>query len=146
VVLSVLLLQEDEKGADAAVGELFSKFGSHEKLNDVVFDLAYDCRTYKNWGRSRDLFQYFADRWPSDERAVLAQRMAAKASIRAEDDANAVAGTDKLLSEYGEREGIEEQVAELADDWAEAGKYERATGLYKLVLERWAEHVVLCLG
>jgi len=133
------LAQKDEQGAEAALAELFRSYSAYEGFSNVVIDLAYEARTRKRWGMSHELFQYFVNGWPDDERAMVAQRFVGKASIRMGDDAGGDAACEKLLGEYGQQVGIDAEVGAFAEDWAEAGEYKRAEALCKLLLERWPE-------
>ncbi|MHC4647888.1 MAG: hypothetical protein ACYTBJ_20690, partial [Planctomycetota bacterium] len=65
---------------------------------DVILDLAYDCRGIKKWKHCRRLFEDFLEEWPSDERGVTAQRLVAKACLKAGDNDGATAAIEKLLA------------------------------------------------
>lgn len=133
---------EKEAEAEAAYEQLVTEFGGHESMRSVVCDLAYEYRSLRKWAKSRQLFRYFLERWPDDERAMRAQRLVAKASIRLGDDLNADAAIEKLIELFGDKPGIRYEIREVTDDWTQSGRYEKAQPLYKYVVQRWpkSEH------
>ena len=138
IVKCYLGLRDDANSA-AALAELFTRFGGHEKMRSVVHDLAFEYRSMRKWAESRDLFRYFVEHWPDDEGAMKAQRLVVKASIRLGDDPNADAAIEELIKLFRDKPGIRHEMSEIANDWAESGRYEKAVPQYKYVVEHWPE-------
>jgi tetratricopeptide (TPR) repeat protein len=139
VVKCYLGLRDDGK-AQAALAELFARFSGHEKMRSVVHDLAFEYRSMRKWAESRELFRYFLEHWPDDEGAMKAQRLVVKTSIRLGDDPNADAAIEELIRLFGDKSDIRREMSEIANDWTESGRYEKAVPQYKYVVEHWPEH------
>jgi tetratricopeptide (TPR) repeat protein len=133
---SYLGLNEDVK-AQAEFDSLVRDFADQANLADIVLDLGKECRALRKWQACRMANEYFVNRWPGDERAANAQRLVAKACLKAGDDEGATAGIEKLLANYSDNPSIGYELAELADDYADAKRYEEAAALYEQAVERW---------
>lgn len=138
-VIKCYLGLRDDANAAAALAELFKRFSGHEKMRSVVHDLAFEYRSMRKWAESRDLFRYFLEHWPDDEGAMKAQRLIVKASIRLGDDPNADVAIEKLIEQFEDKPGIVREMSEVANDWEESSRYEKAIPLYKYVVDTWPE-------
>jgi len=136
IVKCYLGLRDDANSA-SALTELFSRFSGHKKMRSVVHDLAFEYRSMRKWAESRELFRYFLKHWPDDEGTMKAQRLVVKASIRLGDDPNADAAIEELIKLFGDKPEIRREMSEIANDWAESGRYEKAVPQYKYVVEHW---------
>jgi tetratricopeptide (TPR) repeat protein len=127
----------DDPNAEAQLQELLTRFRDHEGLVGTVWDMAYECRSMKKWARSRELYEYFMEHWPNDERVMVTQRYIAKAGIKIGDYAGAEAAISKLIADYGGNDEIGYELSELADDYASAGGFDEAAALYGQVVGLW---------
>jgi tetratricopeptide (TPR) repeat protein len=128
----------DDPNAEDQLQQVLTRFAEDEALANTVWDMAYECRSMKKWGRSRALFQHFMQHWGGHEKALLAQRGIAKASIKLGDVERADAAIARLIEIFGTSKGVIHQVKELANDWAESDRYDKAIPVYAEVVSRWA--------
>ncbi|MHC4474458.1 MAG: tetratricopeptide repeat protein [Planctomycetota bacterium] len=127
----------DDPNAEAQLQQVLTGFAEDEGLANTIWDMAYECRSMKKWARSRTLFEYFMGRWGGHKKALLAQRGIAKASIKLGDVERADAAITKLIELFGTSKGIVHQVKELANDWAESDRYDKAIPIFAQVVSRW---------
>ncbi len=128
-----------DANATAEVEQMLSRYANNERLPDVVFDLAYECRSQKRWEKSREFFEYFVSNWPDNKKAMVAQRYVVKASIKLGDDAAADTQINNLIAAYANNPDIGNEVSQLAEDYAQNGNHEKAASLYGQVAQRWPQ-------
>ncbi len=128
-----------DANATAEVEVMLSRYANDQRLLATVYDLAYECRSQKKWGKSREFFQYFVANWPNHEQAMEAQRYVAKASIKLGDDAGADTQINNLIAAYANNPEIGNEVSQLAEDYTQKGNHEKAASLYALVAQRWPQ-------
>jgi TolA-binding protein len=139
-VVKSYMFEGNEQMAEAATNELFSRFGGSQNLAEVACELGYECRSLKRWKRSQRLFQYFLDHAGQDDRAMRAQRHLAKASVFLGDAAGAEAAIDRLLSVFGTRPGVINEIMELGEDCIKTASYDKAVLLYQHVVDHQPGH------
>ncbi|MHC4337114.1 MAG: tetratricopeptide repeat protein, partial [Planctomycetota bacterium] len=125
--------------ADSAYEELLTKFSEHEGLAKAVDHIADRYRQRKRYKEARQLYQYIVDTWPDAEHAAESQRGVALTSMLLGDDPNAEAAIERLLTEFGEQEGVVKAIDRLADVCRTLGKYEKAQELYQHIVDNWPE-------
>jgi TolA-binding protein len=136
IVLANVLLG-DEAAAQRGVEELISKFGGDEEAEDVVFDIANECRDLEKNKLALAVYQKVVENWPGKDEAIDSRTNTAKLYISLGDDPNAEAATQKLLTDFGGHNFITRAIEDVAKAWGEAGRHEKAAELYGYIVERW---------
>ena len=130
----------DDTNAETETARLFADYANDPGLPDIVYELAYEYRSFKKWADSRTLLEHYVTNWPQGEKAMRCARQAAKAGIKLGDYEKADQSIESMISTFGSDPGIGYEVSELADDFAEQREYDRAVSLYAQVVETWPEN------
>ena len=124
----------DEPNATAAMNELISKFGNRKGIGGVVDEIGDTYRDVGEYERALSLYEQAVASWPDSEEAVESQGSAARMYMRMRDYAAASAAVEKLLGDYSESKGIAKVVDQVADEYRELKKYDKAMELYSWVV------------
>ncbi|MHC4529213.1 MAG: tetratricopeptide repeat protein, partial [Planctomycetota bacterium] len=126
---------EKETQAEAAYDELLSKFGGHEGLTRALDHVADAYRQKRAFDKARNVYQYIVENRRGADDAMEAQRGIVLSSMALGDDPNAESAIEKLVTEFAGHEELAETVGEIAGDYAELGRYEKARALYQYVVD-----------
>ncbi len=139
-IARIYILMEDYEAAQAATDKLFTDYAEHENIAKVIHLLAYEYHhKAKNDHKALELYQQVVSNWPEAKDAIRAQMGIAKIYIERRDDPNAQAAIDKLITDYGQRDGIAKAVDNVADKYRGIRRYQSALGLYQLVIDKWPD-------
>ena len=128
-----------EEAAEAAIEKLVADFSENEDIADTVDEVADEWRDAKKYDKALELYKYVVNTWPESEQAMGSQAEVAKLYIELGDDPNAKAAVDKLMADSSDNNDIADALDEVADEWRDAKKYDKALELYKYVVNTWPE-------
>jgi len=127
----------DDLNAKAAVDELIAKFAGRDDIVEAVRDAANEYRDVKKYEKALELYKHVVDSWPESEEAIESQRCIVRINIELGDDPNAEAAVDELIAKFAGRDDIAEQVHDVANEYQDVERYEKALELYKYVVDNW---------
>jgi len=142
VVMSNLELGNDAE-AEAALDKLIADFAAHPDLPDVLYHLANEYQGRQRHEQARQLYQYIADNRPKSDMAVQAQMDVVISNIALGDDPNAQAALDSLIADFNDRPGLPEALNEVASQYEERRRYEKAIELYQYIADNLPEEYVI---
>ena len=128
-----------EEAAQAAIDKLVGDFSHSANIADAVDEVADKYRDASKYDKAMELYKYVVNTWPESEQAIGSQGCIVRINIALGDDPNAKAAVDKLIAEFGGRDDIVEAVRDVAEEYQEAKKYEKAIELYNYVVDNWRE-------
>jgi len=134
-----------EEAAEAAIEKLVADFSENEDIADTVDEVADEWRDAKKYDKALELYKYVVNTWPDSEQAMGSQAEVAKLYIELGDDPNAKAAVDKLMADSSDNNDIADALDEVADEWRDAKKYDKALELYKYVVNTWLPNCILSL-
>jgi len=128
----------DYEAADLVVDKLFAKFSEQPALARELYHLTEAFGKAGKYDKTVRLYQYFLDKQPGDEQAILAQQGLAIAYIELGDEAAAQAAIDKLLTDFSGHKRIAEAVYELGLYYYRAKKFDKAFQLHQYNVEHFS--------
>jgi tetratricopeptide (TPR) repeat protein len=126
--------------ADAACDILLAEFSQQPAFPIEVYQIAMK---YKKSGRPEKAFQlhqYNIEHSSKDDVYTMWSKVEIiKSYIRDSNDAAADEAFNKLLSEFSDQPTLPKEIYQIVDEYARAGKYDKADQLYQHVLDNWPE-------
>jgi len=136
--LARLYIKTDEYvKAQAETDKLISRSGSNPAAAKAVDNIADGYRKAKKPEKARELYRWVVENQPEAEHAIQSQVSAVKVSIAMGDDANAETEIERLMSLFGERDGIAGAVESVGDEYFKQERYDKALELYNKVVDTW---------
>jgi len=136
--LTVLYIRQDKlEEADAAYQELVVAFAENPALPKALDHVADAHRQQGRYEEARQAYGWIVQRWPASENAIESQRGVVLCSILLADDGAAEAGFEYLVRHFSTHQEAPEIVDELAAEYSELRRYEKAAELYKYVVDHW---------
>jgi len=129
----------DGPNAEIAIAKLIVEFADHNDIADAVYEIADEYREVKKYEKALGFYKQIVDSWPESEEAMDSQEDVAKLYIELGDDPNAEAAVEKLIAKFADRDEIADAVDEMADEYKDAKKYDKALELYKYVVKTWPD-------
>lgn len=129
----------DQAAAEAAVARLLADFAASEHIAKAVWLVAGEYRFAEQHSKALELCRLVVENWPSSTAAIGAQASVAGLYILLGDDPNAAAAVDKLIGDYGQSEQIAGAVEKIAAQYSEMGNQDKASELYRYVVEHRPE-------
>jgi len=142
VVMSNLELGNDAE-AEAALDKLIADFAAHPGLPDVLYHLANEYQGRQKHEQARQIYQYIADNRPESDMAAQAQMDVVISNLELGNDAEAEAATDKLIADFAVHPGLPEALNEVASQYEERRRYEKARQLYQYIADNLPEEYVI---
>jgi tetratricopeptide (TPR) repeat protein len=130
------LLQADDRRVPVVTDKLLRDFGKQDATAavDHMGDLYRDTRKHD---KAAELFEYVADTWPQSSQAVESQANIVKMYITIGDEPNSTVYFGKLISKFGESEGIAAAVENVAQEYLEFGSTQKAYEKFEYIIEHW---------
>jgi len=126
--------------ADAACDILLAEFSQQPAFPIEVYQIAMK---YKKSGRPEKAFQlhqYNIENSSKDDVYTMWSKVEIiKSYIRDANDAAADEAFNKLLSEFSDQPTLPKEIYQIVDEYARAGRYDKADQLYQHVLDNWPE-------
>jgi len=136
--LARLYIKTDEYvKAQAETEKLISRFGSNSATAKAIDNIADGYRGAKKPEKARELYRWVVENQPEAKHAIQSQVSAVKVSIAMGDDANAETEIERLMSLFGERDGIASAVESVGDEYFKQERYVKALELYSKVVDTW---------
>ncbi|HUT30245.1 MAG TPA: tetratricopeptide repeat protein [Sedimentisphaerales bacterium] len=136
-VVVVNILRGEAAAAEEGIDELLSKFGGNAKMPRVIEGIAEQYFDREEYPAAKRWYEHVVSNWPDAEYALWAQVGVAASSIGLRDEAASVTAIEKLLTDYGQRDGIQRGLEELADNYLRSRQYDKAIQLYERVVKGW---------
>ena len=125
------------KEAIRYIEKLISRFGSNPATAKALDNIADGYRGAKKPGRARELYQWVVENQPEAEHAIESQVSTVKVCIAMGDDPNTETEVGRLLSLFGDRDGIASAVESVGDEYFKQERYVKALELYSKVVDTW---------
>lgn len=136
LVKSYLAL-EDEASVETAIGGLLANFSDNPLAARAVWEIGQHCRDLKEYAQANRLYQHVVANYPDSESALWAQADLIKSYLALEDDPNAEAAVEKLLTDFSDNPLISRAIHDTAYEHRKLEKYDRADQLDQFVIDNW---------
>ena len=93
-------LLKDDPNAEALTEQLLSQYADNEDLPSVYDEVADEYRHAGKFEKARDLYSYAVTAWPKIDRALESRKSVVLCSIALNDEPNALADLDQLITEF----------------------------------------------
>jgi len=127
----------ESNAAAAAIDKLVADFSGNEHIAQAVGEIAGHCNFLEKHEKARELHQYVLENFPRSEQAMWSQMGIAVSNAALGETGAAQAAVDKLLADFSRNGQIADAVRQVANAHRKSGKYEKASELYKYVLDHW---------
>jgi len=117
----------------------YAGYGDDNVIADAVDDVADAYRDVKKYDKALEIYSYVVDTWPGSKQAVGSHGGIARVNIALGREESAQAAIDKLFEGFSDNEDIANAVRDVANEYREVKKYEKALGFYKQVVDSWPE-------
>jgi len=130
----------DDDDADAACDILLAQFSQQPAFPTELYKIAM---IYQKSGRPRkaiELHQYNIESSSKDDMYMMWSKIEIiKSHIRDANDAAADEAFNKLLTEFSGQPTLPKEIYQIVDEYAMAGRYDKADQIYQHVLVNWPE-------
>jgi tetratricopeptide (TPR) repeat protein len=120
--------------AQAATEKLLTDFATDPSLPTAARSVADTYRELRKYDEARQLYQHIIDELPDDGGAIHAYKGLAMSNARLADDPNTEAAIEEMAAKFADSPHLPEALCRVADSYCEAASYDKAKGLYQLVL------------
>ena len=128
----------DYAAADTAVDKLLTEFSDEPDLAEEVYLLTGPYNKARKYQKSVPLYEYFLDKQPEDEQAILAQSGLAIAHMELDNENEAQVAIYKLLTGFSDDERISRVLYGIAQHCYSARKYYKALELHQYNVEHFS--------
>jgi len=136
-VVEIYIKTDEYDKAEVETAKLISRFGSDGAMAKAIDNIADGYRKARKYDKARELYRWVVENHPEADHAIQSQVSAVKVFIAMEDDPNAEAEVERLLSLFGDREGIAGSVQSVGDEYFKQERYEKALEVYSSVVDTW---------
>ncbi len=126
--------QGNEAKAQPAIDELLSDLSGSPLIARAVHDIGQHYRSAGKYEEANQLYQHVVVNCPGTEHALWSQADLIKSYLALEDDPNAEAAVEGLLSDFSDNPLIARAVHDTGQHYRELKKYAQANRLYKHVV------------
>jgi len=120
----------NDPNAQAATDKLLRDFSDNPLIARAVHDIAQHYRWSGKYEKANGLYQCVVANWPDSEHALWSQADLIKSYLALEDDANAEAAVEGLLTGFSDNPLIARAVHDTGQHYRELKKYAQANRLY----------------
>jgi len=99
-VIRASILARDDANAAAATELLLERYAEDKGLAKVVNEIAGQYERAKKYEKARELYRYAIERWPGADGVIDSKGATVLCSISLDDEPNALAAVDALLTEF----------------------------------------------
>lgn len=127
---------DNERAAWTALGGLIKNFADNEHTPRQISVVARAYRDRGDHSRARTLCRYVVDKYPESKDAITAQKEAVLCNLELNKEAEALAGTEKLLTDFAEDGQIADVAYEVGEAFRRRGNYAKSRDLYTHVIDK----------
>ena len=117
----------------------YTGYGDDNVIADAVDDVADAYRDVKKYDKALEIYSYVVDTWPGSKQAVGSHGGIARVNIALGRKEAAQEAIDKLFEGFSDNEDIANAVRNVANEYRNVKKYEKALQFYKQVVDSWPE-------
>jgi tetratricopeptide (TPR) repeat protein len=130
----------NDAAAETACDTLLTKFSGQPTLPKEVYQIAMKHSDTERPDKAFQLHQYNVEHSSKDDMYTMWSKVEiVKSYIRDANDAAADEAFDKLLAEFSGQPTLPKEIYQIVDEYAMAGKYDKADQIYQHVLDNWPE-------
>ncbi len=132
---------KDDPNAEALTQQLLSQYATNEDLPSIYDEVADEYRLGRKYTKARDLYRYAVTAWPEIDRAIDSRKSIVLCSIALNDEPNALADLDKLMSEFNatgttpetaDRSALlADALVKIANGYEQAKNFDQAKNIYQ---------------
>ncbi len=136
----------DDPNAEALTQQLLSQYADNEDLPGVYDEVADEYRLARQFAKARDLYRYAVAAWPGTDRAIETRKSVVLCSIALDDEPNALADIEQLITEFNstgtagetaERSALlADSLVKIAKGYEQAKKFDQAKDMYQQSIAR----------
>jgi len=136
----IYIATDRQPQADAAFAELTAVFAGHKDIAQAVWKIAKEYEESKKYDKALELHQYNIESSSKDDMYMMWSKIEIiKSHIRDANDAAADEAFNKLLTEFSGQPTLPKEIYQIVDEYAMAGRYDKADQIYQHVLVNWPE-------
>ena len=132
-----LIDSENYDGALVAVDKLMVDFNGHAELPETMKQIGLRYRLHKEYDKLHGICQRVLGRWPGTDIALWAQGGLAASLMAQEDESGADSAKDKLLSDFSAHKDAASTIFDLANNYYDFNRIDKARILYQYILDTW---------
>ena len=125
----------DDPNAQAATDKLLTEFSDNNGISEAIYEIADEYLSLEKYEKANQVFQYVLDNRPRADEAIWSHAGIAMSKIGVDDDANALAAVDSLISDFNDHPELQGAVSSIAEQY-----YNRAFQMEKEELADQAQN------
>jgi tetratricopeptide (TPR) repeat protein len=127
----------DYEAAQAAVAKLKTDLADRSDIAKALQEAGDNYAKFGAANSAVETYRYVVEQWGASDEAMESQAKIAVVYIRAGDEPNAAAATEKLLSEHAHHANLFEEIGKAADAYSKVSKHDDAARLFEHIVQHW---------